>query len=289
MVCMLAVSAAAQQPPQVSAFVLDVEVAPQGVSIPPITGLGAATATLSIACAAGGAPPVDPVSVRAEVTADEPWATVTVAPAEALVEIPPEACVQGIPVVTRFNITTSLAETAPAFATVSLQITATAAGAEPVSAAWTETAGIFFNHQARFEKSIWKAAPGTEVHVPLTVENGGNAAISVQSSIGNGTSSGFEVRLPEPFVVDAFGGRSTVKVEVKVPEGGVYENRQDQLVLDLAFEAAAQPAFDAEPGAQVTAVIQTQGSSLGASSASVVLVLAGLAALGVLVGPRRRR
>ena len=274
---------AAQGPGQLE-YGLEVEVSALAAPIVPITEGAAVPFEVTVTCGMTEHDFLASTPMTLSAVSDAPWATVVVTPSTWEVEYHMEDCFAGVPTEMNGTVQVRLAAEAPAAAPVPLRLTVKLGEFEEKVVWWNETAGVYVRAGARFDQSVFKAAPGSTVQVPLTVENLANGPIRVRSeAVGNG-SSDLQVKVPDLFDVAA-GGSATEPVTVTVPGTILYTNERYDVRVRVVAVSAVDGKTEDQP-VTLTAAIQVQGTVADEAPAPLVPVFLGAALL--LVAARRR-
>lgn len=234
--------------------------------IRPIVGLETVNVEYTYKADAQGTS-ITSVPVLFEAKADKSWLTVTLEKSQAFVAINQNGPTDA-PAKTTLSV--SVSKDAPAFEKATITVTATAGGgaclppvSTPVPAQTTVQADFYENYQARFDQAIWKTGQNARIQVPMTLENFGNGALRVQFAVAEGTSEKLNLALPGPQVVDSTiaGGdtnKLNIPIDVQTPFKNGYENRRDNLLIDITGASAFDTSKKVTP-LQLSGVIQTQG------------------------------
>lgn len=238
------------------------------ITVAPVTGLGKTVVTVSVACEAGTVhDPTQTVPVKFEPTPQDDWAVLTVSATQAHVEFSAEECVAGKAKDVEVTVASQYGKEAPAFTTTTNALVAKLDDGTTAKAEWNEQVGFYDNHQTRFEQAIWKVEPGGTFFLPIDVQNFGNGDILVTASLNEETSDALTFTLPDPVVVPSpytgtEGQTEPILLEVTAPNAKGYENRRDNIVLDITVVSADDRSIVAQPE-QIAAAIQTQGWGSG--------------------------
>ncbi|MBW3581482.1 MAG: hypothetical protein KY455_00130 [Euryarchaeota archaeon] len=249
----------------------------------PITGFEPITVDFAYK-SSGGSKSVTQVPVTFSYTVDKSWAQVSLDKTTAFAAVSDSAQEKSV----ELPVTVSVAFTqaAPAFEQVNIKVTATPGDGTCVKKAAPTTveipikADFYERYQARFEKTIHKTGQNAQIQIPLTVENLGNAGIQIRFKINEKTSDKLNFAPPGPQIIQSTisGGENnklTIPIDVQTPFKNGYENRRDQLILDIEGNAADESTI-ALTSLQLTAVIQTQGVYVpGFGAVSMLFALLG--------------
>ncbi len=255
--------AGAQDVPTLAKWTLELDVAPAPDPIAPMTERAQATVTATVTCEAQSVwTQLEPFTVEFSMTSDrDDVATYVFVPGVHYVTVDTQQCLDGYTEAIPVTVDLAFHPDVLDGDIVTYTFTALAPDLDLEAAvAWTQTAGFYFNHQARFEKSIWKVAPGGTIDVPGTFMNRGNGAVEVRFAISEDSSTYVAIGVPTALEVEAF-SEARFDVAVNVPDSGDYQNRRDKVILDLEVSRAGSPTDIGDP-VQLSAVVQTQGGGI---------------------------
>lgn len=235
---------------------------------------------------------ITPIKMTITARAENPsWAVVTVSPSVVFFQIESNGKTTKT---IEPTVSVALTKDAPAFAQQNIYLKAeTDAGTCVKAAPALETpalikADFYERTQARFGKTILQASQNDQVSIPLTIENFGNGAISVVFKNNEQTSKNLVLALPGLQIIPSTiaGGETSkldIPIDVKTPFKNGYENRQDQLVIDIQGTSADDASVKLNTPLQVSAVIQTQGVYVPGFEAVTLIT----ALLGAVLAHRR--
>lgn len=277
----------------------DAKLAPKSVSadssgpLKPITGIREYDITFSYEVPAQSKS-VTQIPITLSVRAEQGWAIPTLDKTKDFVLVDASSG-QAVAKDVKAKLTVVLSKDAPAFAQQNIVISYEAGAGTcitPVAKSEMQIpikAGFYERYQARFEKTIWKTGQNSQIQIPLTVENFGNGPIQIRFKINEQTSGKLNLAPPGIQIIQSTisGGdtnKLTIPIDVQTPFQNGYENRRDQLVLDIEGSAADDTALGLTP-LQLNAVIQTQGVYVPGFEAVTMLT----ALLGAILVSRRLR
>lgn len=287
----LAVPTGSAQVDSLYHFQTKVWVSPDAQPVEPVRGSGHVVAKVEVRCGPFGVAPIEPVPIELDVAVDKPWAVATVSPQRTTVQFQTQDCIHGYSDSLHAAIQFSFTEDAPAFERVTFQLRVAMPYADVVTEEWQQMAGLYFHTAARTEASIIHAAANQHVQVPITIENHGNGLMQAHFRLDDESSSHLSVALPAPVIVPAFGGVTTVNVDINTPFG-FDGTRRDAVLVELV-PGSADDASLHDASIQLGATIVTQGDGgsggLPAEELPAPGFVAPLAALAALGAALRRR
>lgn len=262
--------------------VLEWEAAETTPPIVPIKDTLSFEAVVAVSCATGSPASPQPWTVGVQATPGEggEGLSISVTPATFSVEVDPAACAAG-ETIGRETVVLRLtaAHHVPAGSEIPVLLTASESSTDQTATATVIVPiGAYFRHQVRFGESVVKVAPGEIVKLPLEVANFGNAAIRLTPSVAKESSDSLTPTWPEDLVA-APNEERTFEVLVATEDvGGLYENRRDKFIVNVAAAWTEDPTETADP-VQVNTVIQQQGSPALPAPVPVWVLLAVLTLL----------